>query len=83
MLQLLSQFYRNKSTGMSRKSFKKRNTSFFHSDTPLVSKRVRIILSSPKDADKLAGAIREQRRGSTHTSFKVSDKVERKLAEAD
>lgn len=68
---------------MSRRSFNKRNTSFFNSDTPLVSKRVRIILSSPKDSDKLAGAIRNKREGKSHTSFKVSKDVQKKLSKAE
>lgn len=65
---------------MNKSNYKKRTTSFFKSNTPLVSKRVRIILSSNKDSAKLANAIRNQRNGIKHTSFKLSEEVLAQLA---
>jgi len=66
---------------MSKQNYKKRFTSFFRSDTPLVSKRVRIILSSPEDSEKLANAIRDQRSGKKDTSFMLSDEVTAQFAQ--
>ncbi len=45
-----------------------RTISFRNSDSPLTSKRVRIILSHPKDAEKLASAVRALRRDDTDNS---------------
>ncbi len=66
---------------MSRSSYKTRKTGFWRSDTPLVSKRVRIILSNKADSSKLADAIRKQRNGESNTAFELSEEVTNKLEE--
>lgn len=57
----------------------KRNISYKHSDTPLTSKRARIILSSSEDSKKLAKAIRANRHNHSE-SFKVSATTATRLA---
>jgi hypothetical protein len=46
-----------------RKDITKRHTSFWNSDLPLMSERVRQIMSHPGGAEQLADAIRAVRRG--------------------
>ena len=65
----------------SRKQIDKRNTTFLKSDSPLTSKRVSIMLSSPKDSKKLAGAVRAVKNAKSG-SFKVSKDTHRKIKEA-
>lgn len=60
----------------------RRHTSFWNSNTPLTSKRVRIILSHPEDAKKLAEAIRNDRHGKK-SSFKISRGTQEKLEKAE
>lgn len=72
---------------MGKEKLNQRNISFLKSDTPLVSKRVRIILSSTEDSTKLADAVREQRKNSSDRiknvgTFSVSDQVDRQLEAA-
>lgn len=72
---------------MSKNKLNQRNISFLKSDTPLVSKRVRIILSSTEDSTKLADAVREQRKNPSDRiknvgTFSVSDQVGRQLEAA-
>ncbi len=57
----------------------RRNISFFNTDSPLTSKRVRIILSHPEDAKKLASAIRANKHGKTE-SFQLSENARAALA---
>ena len=59
-------------------SWSKRNISVAHSDSPLTSKRVRVILSNPTDASKLAKAIRAKRHNKDEP-FKLSQESERLL----
>ncbi|WP_320168266.1 hypothetical protein [Mangrovibacterium marinum] len=62
-----------------KKSVKKRIVTFFNSDTPLTSKRVKIILANSKDSEKLANAVRKRRFASaTDSSFEITE--ETKLA---
>lgn len=56
----------------------KRIVTFKHSDSSLTSKRVSIILSSPKDSAKLAKAVRAIRNDG-NISFKLSLETENKI----
>jgi len=51
---------------------------FWYTDTPLISKRVAIILSNPKDARAMARAVMKYRRTGEGT-FKVSEETRNKL----
>lgn len=56
-----------------------RETTFWNTELPLTSKRVRIILSSP-DADNLVDAIRKIRKsGEREATFKVSREVQEEI----
>jgi hypothetical protein len=58
-------------------SLKKRRLTFFKSDTPLTSKRVKAILANTKDAEKLANAVRKLRFATeSDSSFKISEETE-------
>ncbi len=63
---------------MSRRRVDKRVITFKHSDSPLTSKRVSIILSNPNDSAKLAGAVRALRHKG-NPNFKVSDTTQQKI----
>lgn len=56
----------------------KRILTFRHSDSPLTSKRVRIILSNSEDSKKLSKAVRSLRHKDT-ASFEVSEDTVKKL----
>lgn len=56
----------------------KRIITLRHSDSPLTSKRVRIILSNPADSLKLAKAVRNSRHHGA-ASFEVTDKTANKI----
>ncbi|MFC4634170.1 hypothetical protein ACFO3O_09650 [Dokdonia ponticola] len=56
----------------------KRVITLRHSDSALTSKRVSIIISSPKDSVKLARAVRAIR-NTGKTSFKLSAETEKKI----
>ena len=60
----------------------KRNLTFWKSDSPLTSKRVRIILSNPKDSKELVKAVRTLRHEGK-ASFKLSEETEKKIEEAE
>ncbi|EOZ96165.1 hypothetical protein A33Q_2758 [Indibacter alkaliphilus LW1] len=53
-------------------SWSKRNITLRHSDSPLTSKRVKVILSDPEDSAKLAAAVRAHRKNKSKP-FKVSE----------
>ena len=64
-----------------REYINKRVITFKHTDSPLTSKRVSIILSNPTDSAKLAKAVRALRhRGNAF--FKVSEETNKKIEEA-
>lgn len=59
----------------------KRNITWNRTDSPLVSERVKIILSNEKDANALADAVRRLRRGgnpSFELSKETTDRLEKK-----
>lgn len=58
-----------------RKQISKRVVTLRHSDSPLTSKRVSLMLSNPKDSAKLADAVRALRH-QEKSSFKVSKTTE-------
>ncbi|MEM8937921.1 MAG: hypothetical protein AAGC64_01085 [Bacteroidota bacterium] len=60
----------------------KRNLTFWKSDSPLTSKRVRIILSNPRDSEKLVNAVRALRHDEK-ASFKISSETVKKIEEAE
>jgi hypothetical protein len=62
------------------KNIAKRLTSWWLTDMPLTSKRVRIILSNPSDANELVQSIRNSRDGKKGTHFVVSEQTEKALA---
>lgn len=64
-----------------REHIDKRVITFRHSDSALTSKRVSIILSSPKDSAKLAKAVRAIR-NTGETSFKLTTETEKKIESA-
>jgi len=59
-----------------------RKITFWNTDSPLTSKRVRVILSSPKDSPKLAEAVRSLRKGDSAV-FKVSEETQKNLREIE
>ena len=59
----------------------KREVTFKHSDSPLTSPRVSIILSNPSDSAKLAKAVRKLRYNGP-TNFKVSKETGERIEEA-
>ncbi len=59
-----------------KKSVEKRIVTFFNSDTPLTSKRVKVILANSKDSEKLANAVRKLRFASaTDSSFEITEET--------
>ncbi|MEM7484079.1 MAG: hypothetical protein AAF348_02620 [Bacteroidota bacterium] len=61
----------------------KRNISFWNTDSPLTSRRVSIILNSPKDSKKLADAVRALRHNE-HSTIKLSKETKDRIdAEAE
>lgn len=52
----------------------KRNVSFWNSEYPLVSERVRVILNHPQDSKELAASVRRLRRGED-ASFTLSSET--------
>lgn len=56
-----------------RESIGRREFSFRNTDMPLMSKRVRVIMSNPEDAKRLMKAVR------TKTSFTLTRKTEARL----
>ena len=64
-----------------REYINKRVITFKHTDSPLTSKRVSIILSNPADSAKLAKAVRALRHQGD-AFFKVSEETNKKIQEA-
>lgn len=60
----------------------KRNITLRHSDSPLTSKRVKIILSDPEDSAKLAAAVRAHRKNKSKP-FRVSSSTAKLLKNKD
>lgn len=58
----------------------KRNITLKHSDSPLTSRRVKVILSDPEDSAKLAAAVRAHRKNRSKP-FKVSSSTANRLSE--
>lgn len=59
------------------KDITKRNITFRNTDSPLMSERVRIILSHPEDSKKLADAVRNLRNGNEVTFTLSEETIER------
>lgn len=64
--------------GRGHKNISKRIVSFKHSDSPLTSERVSVIISNRKDSVNLAEAVRSLRHN-VKASFKVSDSTKDKI----
>lgn len=60
------------------KNISKRVISFKHSDSPLTSERVGVIISNRKDSINLAKSVRSLRHN-TKASFKVSSSTKNKI----
>ena len=60
------------------RNISKRIISFRHSDSPLTSKRVSVIISNRKDSVNLAEAVRSLRHN-VKASFKVSESTKNKI----
>ena len=58
----------------------KRQTSFWNSDTPLMSERVRRLISNPENGDRLVDAIIAMQRGDTENASFVAVEDEQRPA---
>jgi len=70
---------------MPRERINKRVITIKHSDSPLTSERVGIILSSPVDSKRLANAVRAVRRNDDkeNKSFGLTDETRKKIESAE
>ena len=64
---------------MKKKDASKRVSSFWNSNTPLVSGRVRVILSSREDSQALAQAVRKNRITGGRTTFNLTKSTLKKI----